>query len=228
MDAWFENTVTGRYVAEKECAFFRQYCDSRAGTVIRHGGRWIMPSENLIGVPADVEMSDSRMAWADGSADMLLLAHRHETAEGMQVLQEACRVLKPGGRLLLTGFNPHSLWRFSAWFDGNILPYREYCLPLPVLKQRLQTLGLRVEYGKFMVYVPAVGNEKALKFWQFLEKAGDRWWPQCAAVYGLVLVKTAVELKFLHEEQYAGDGMVVALSAAKVAESRTGRLNELA
>ena len=40
-----------------------------------------------------------------------------------------------------------------------------------------------------MVYLPAVNSQKGLRFWRFMEKAGDRWWPQCAAVYGLVLVK---------------------------------------
>ena len=81
-------------------------------------------------------MTADAMAWESHSIDVLLMPHSHETAALTQVLHEASRVLKPEGRLVLTGFNPKSLWFFSKWFDGVRLPKREHCLTLPALQLR--------------------------------------------------------------------------------------------
>ena len=69
-----------------------------------------------------------------------------------------------------------------------------------------------------MDYLPAVNSPSALKFWRFMEKAGDRWWPQCAAVYGVVLTKHLIGVHSLPELESAFDGNTVALSTARLAE----------
>ncbi len=51
-----------------------------------------------------------------------------------------------------------------------------------------------------------------------MEKAGDRWWPQCAAVYGVVLTKHLIGIRPLPELESAFDGNTVALSTARLAE----------
>ena len=63
------------------------------------------------------------------------------------------------------------------------------CLPLPVLKSRLAETGWHIESGRFLNYLPSLRSERALRFWRFMEAAGDRWWPHAAAVYALVLSK---------------------------------------
>ncbi|QEY23332.1 class I SAM-dependent methyltransferase [Neisseria animalis] len=213
---WFEYTAAGRYAAEKEKAFFDSHVPQKKQLAVQLGARWLRPSEQIIYVPEDVEMAVCATAWADRSLDMLLMPHTHEYAGcPLLALAEAARVLKVGGRLVLTGFNPHSLWYFSRWFDGKRLPRREHCLSLSELKQHAEALGFSIEYGKFMVYVPAAGSLSALRFWQFLEKAGDRWWPQCAAVYGLVLVKQAAGVHLLPECETQMEEVLV-LGAARV------------
>lgn len=119
---------------------------------------------------------------------------------------------------MLTGFNPYSLWGFSRWFDGERLPEKRFCLPLPELKRQLADVGFDIEFGKFMVYLPPVSSIGQIRFWRFMEKAGDRWWPQCAAVYGLVLVKRAAGVTPLPEwDGYLG-GKALAAGAARVAD----------
>ena len=219
MDVWFENTAMGRYVAQNEAAFFEQHLQYFDGqTVVQQGGEWLGSSENVVAVPRDVLMAADAMAWESHSIDVLLMPHSHETAALTQVLHEASRVLKPEGRLVLTGFNPKSLWFFSKWFDGVRLPKREHCLTLPALKQRLADLDFEVEFGKFMVYLPAVNSQKGLRFWRFMEKAGDRWWPQCAAVYGLVLVKRMAGVTPLPEFEKILGTQTVALGAARISD----------
>lgn len=218
MENWFEQAVCGRYAADKERRFFaaqfRPWSDCVA---VKIGAPWLMPSEkNVISVSEDIAMRPESLALADQSVDWLLMAHAHEYAsQPLQVLAEAARVLKPEGRLVLSGFNPQSLWGLGRWFDGERLPLREHCLTLPAIKRQLRTLGLEIEYGKFMVYVPPVSGARALSFWQFMEKAGDRWWPQHAAVYGLVLVKRMAGVHPLPQLEIETGHLPVALGLAR-------------
>ncbi|WP_082790387.1 methyltransferase [Bergeriella denitrificans] len=210
----------GRYVAQKERAFFAQYAAAGKMRVAQLGGSWLEPSENIVRVPEDVVMKADAMAWARGALDMLLLPHSHEYGGcPLRSLAEASAALQAGGRLVLTGFNPHSLWYASGWFDGVRLPERRHCLALPDLKRHAQALGFAVEYGKFMVYLPPVKGGGAIRFWQGLEKAGDRWWPQHAAVYGLVLVKQAAGVHPLPECRLQTDEAPLVLGAVRVSDS---------
>lgn len=191
MASWFENTLIGQYAAEKERRFFARHMEAYGDVrSVQFGQAWLRPSEKTVYIPEDIKMNAAAMAWDTHTLDMLLLPHSHEFSDApLMVLAEASRVLKPHGKLVLTGFNPHSLWCCCRWFDGKILPKRENCFSLPRFKRYVRQFGFEIEYGQFMVYVPPVQKSGSLKFWRFLEKAGDRWWPQFAAVYGLVLVK---------------------------------------
>ncbi len=218
MNNWFEQTVMGQYVAQKERQFFQKHaCIADNQQAAQIGQAWLRPSEQLIYVPDDVRMVVTEMAWESQSLDVLLLPHSHEYSDSpLLALAEAARVLKHGGKLIVTGFNVNSLWCGSKWFDGKRLPHKKNCLTLPQFKQQIQDLGFEIEYGQFMVYVPPVEQESALKFWQFLEKAGDRWWPQCAAVYGLVLVKRMAGVTPLPELEEELAEQPVALTIARV------------
>ncbi|MCP1660630.1 class I SAM-dependent methyltransferase [Neisseria perflava] len=218
MEEWFVQTAIGRYTAAQEEQFFTRYAPDRAGVVTaKMGGSWLRPSENVIGVPEDVRMEAEQMAWDTQSLDALILPHTHEYAGWPDgVLAEAARVLKPEGCLLLTGFNPVSLWHLSRWFDGKRLPEKGRCRSVSQIRKQAAGLGLQIEYGQFMAYVPPFDSAAAIRFWGFLEKAGDRWWPQCAAVYGLVLVKRMAGVHPLSEFETELEGQAVVLGMAKM------------
>ena len=212
MENWFVSRSIGRYIAEKEQDFFDGHESCRQKTVVQMGAAWLRSREGIIVVPRDVKMDCTAMAWESQSLDCLKMAHSHEySANPSLALAEAARVLKPEGKLVITGFNPYSLWGLSSWFDGRCLPHRSHCFSLPEFKRLIQTLGFEIEYGKFMVYVPPVETAGGLRFWHFLEKAGDRWWPQCAAVYGLVLIKRRAGVHLLPEveTELAEESMVL-------------------
>ncbi|MCF7528896.1 class I SAM-dependent methyltransferase [Neisseria lisongii] len=216
METWFETTAVGRYTAQKERAFFAPYLNGGKDCTVRLGAAWLRPSENVVCVPEDVAMAAELPAFALQSLDCLLLPHTHEySSHPLQTLRAAADMLKHGGRLVLTGFNPHSLWRWRPWFDGIDLPLRRHCLPLPELSNEMKRLGFDMEYGKFMVYIPPVASPKAINRWQFMEKAGDRWWPQAAAVYGLVWVKRFAGVHPLGDRETLPDTLPVALGLAK-------------
>jgi len=127
------------------------------------------------------------------SIDLLLLPHVLECADDPhRILREAERVLIPEGRLIVTGFNPWSLWGAR-----ERLPGLDLLLPTPAhmqvsltrLKDWFKLLSLDMDRGRFGCYAPLCQTEKWLQRWSFLEAAGDRWWPVCGAVYAVSAIK---------------------------------------
>ncbi len=115
------------------------------------------------------------------------------TEDPHQVLREVERVLVPEGHVVITGFNPVSLWGVRQYLTrlgaSPYLPREGRFLTLPRIKDWLKLLSFDVERGRFGCYVPSVRQERWLARWQFMEKAGDRWWPFLGAVYMLTAVK---------------------------------------
>ena len=223
INQWLELSNLGIYLAQQEKTFFgaltKRY--GLLGTSVQFGmPDWnLLPSCSIMQVPDDVRMAPEAMAWTDSSLDLLILPHILECSDTpYQVLAESWRCLKPGGRVLLSGFNPHSLWRLGKCFDGKQLPHPRQCLPLPLLKRYVADLGFTIESGRFMAYVPPVNSERALRRWRFMEAAGNRWWPHAAAVYGVVLLKCQAGMTILPElqEKLADKENAVVLTPAKV------------
>ncbi len=222
INQWFECSELGRYVSRREKDFLYSCAQNhKLGTAVQFGmpAFGVLPECCMIKVPEAVEMLAESMAFADCTLDLLLLPHVLECSNAPdRVLAEAWRCLAAEGRLLLTGFNPHSLWRFGRLLDGKTLPDSSDCLALPRLKQMALAVGFSIEEGRFMAYVPPVRSRQALDRWRFIEAAGDRWWPHAAAVYGLVLVKRQAGMTVLpeFEQQMAAGEVQVALYPAKV------------
>jgi SAM-dependent methyltransferase len=128
------------------------------------------------------------------SVDLVVLPHVLEFAEEPhQVLREVDRVLRPEGRLLVTGFNPVSLWGVRQ--SGCRLLRREW-LPEPAqlitlarLRDWLRLLGHSTDEVVHGCYRPACDTDRWLDRFGFLEQAGDRWWPILGSVYILSAVK---------------------------------------
>ena len=103
---------------------------------------------------------------------------------------EAERVLVPDGHLVLSCFNPMSLW--GAWhsFGGrDAYPWRGRFIHLLRLKDWLSLLGFELAGGAMGCYAPPCTSQKWLDRWRFMDAAGDRWWPFSGAVSFLHAVK---------------------------------------
>ncbi|HEX2649565.1 MAG TPA: methyltransferase domain-containing protein [Burkholderiales bacterium] len=129
---------------------------------------------------------------ANQSVDLVVLPHVLETsADPHLVLREAERVLMPEGQLVISGFNPASLWRlrqiFSARRSGS--PWDARFIGLLRLKDWLHLLGFELNGGRFGRYAPPFANPQWLERCAFMEKAGDRWWPILGGLYVVRAVK---------------------------------------
>jgi SAM-dependent methyltransferase len=134
------------------------------------------------------------LPFATHSIDLVVMPHILEFAsDPHQVLREVERVLVPEGHVVITGFNPASLWglrQFGARLGASpFLPREGRFIALPRVKDWLKLLSFDFARGRFGCYAPSARSATWLNRWRFMEKAGDRWWPVFGAVYLLTAVK---------------------------------------
>jgi SAM-dependent methyltransferase len=136
------------------------------------------------------------------SLDLVVLPHALELARDPHLaLREVERVLRPEGRVVIVGFNPASLWglrqRLSRLGRGMkpgagsslFLPGAPDLIAYRRLRDWLRLLSFEVEAGRFGCFRPPATSEKWLGRFEWMERAGDRWWPVFGAVYALTAVK---------------------------------------
>ena len=199
LDALKANRMPHRWLASDAC-------DNRVlqevnaanrveGTTARaHGQR-------LAGAAPDVQLACdfAALPFPSASLDLVVLPHTLEQhADPHATLREVERVLVPEGRVVICGMNPASLWglrqrrarlyqRFG--FGELFLPSEGDLIGYWRLRDWLRLLSFDVESGRFGCYRPAVMGEDWLERFQWMDRAGARWWPIFGAVYFLVAVK---------------------------------------
>ena len=146
------------------------------------------------------------------SLDLLVLPHTLElSADPHHVLREVERVLVPEGRVVISGFNPYSLWglrqaraRWAARVGLGSLGISRLYLPEAGdfigpgrLRDWLRLLSFEVESERFGCYRPAVRTDKWLQRMAWMDRAGRRWWPIVGAVYFFVAVKRVRGMRLL-------------------------------
>jgi SAM-dependent methyltransferase len=137
---------------------------------------------------------------ATQSIDLLILPHILEfTDRPHQILREVDRVMMPEGRIIITGFNPWSLWGVRRWMGADIrqAPWCGNFISLVRMKDWLSLLGFDVSAGKLTCYVPPVTQEKWLNRFRFMEHAGDRWWAIGGGIYMLEAVKRVQGMRII-------------------------------
>lgn len=141
------------------------------------------------------------------SLDLVVLPHTLELhPDPHATLREVERVLMPEGRVLICGLNPASLWgmrqRRTQWMQRlgwgePYLPQAGDAIGYWRLRDWLRLLSFEVESGRFGCYRPAVRSEVWLQRFQWMDRAGSRWWPIFGAVYFLVAVKRVRGMRLL-------------------------------
>lgn len=125
---------------------------------------------------------------ASQSIDLVLLPHALEFSDQPhQILREVERVLMPEGQVIISGFNPFSLWGMARKLPGlrSALPDQRKFISLPRIKDWLALLGFEVVAGRMCCYAPPIQREAWLQRFRFMEAAGDRWWALAGGVYFL-------------------------------------------
>jgi SAM-dependent methyltransferase len=218
---WFE-TPPGAYLLDWERGQFDRavadlfgYHALQLGLPLLQGLRanrmphqWLACDDPARAGPRAAFLTDfAALPFAEGSLDLVLLPHTLEfSADPHATLREVERVLVPEGRVIICGLNPASLWGLRQrrarlyrrlGFGELFLPDGGAAIGYWRLRDWLRLLSFEVESGHFGCYRPSVRSDKWLGRFEWMDRAGDRWWPIFGAAYFLVAVKRVRGMRLL-------------------------------
>ena len=142
----------------------------------------------------DVWLDSRAWPWPADSLDLVVLPHTLErSADPHACLREVERVLIPEGHVLITGLNPLSWWGchqssalrrqpLGAGLGQSLIAYRR-------LRDWLRLLGFEVQVSRFGGWTPAWSHEGWMQRMDWMDRAGERWWPIFGGVYLLMATK---------------------------------------
>ncbi len=198
--AWLQ-TPLGQYLLARE----RAYIDKTVSDIFGYNALQIglpqcdLLQANRMPLRAIVDRAAGAQLRADGaelpvigaSIDLVLLPHVLEfSANPHQILREVERVLVPDGHVVISCFNPVSLWGMRhSFYKRDAYPWRGRFIHLMRLKDWLALLGFEVAGGAMGCYVPPCASQKWIDRFRFMDAAGDRWWPFSGAVTFLHAIK---------------------------------------
>jgi SAM-dependent methyltransferase len=157
-------------------------------------------STQPIDQPLSLHCEFDALPFPNASIDLVVLPHALELArDPHQALREVERVLVPEGRIIVTVFNPLSLWGLrrcagrlmlgAGLARSPFLPRAGDFIGYRRLRDWLRLLGFEVEAGRFGCWRPPLDNDVWLQRWAWMDRLGESAWPVLGAVYFVVAVK---------------------------------------
>ncbi|KAA3631542.1 MAG: methyltransferase domain-containing protein [Proteobacteria bacterium] len=120
------------------------------------------------------------------SIDLALLPHTLDMVDDPHaLLRELTQAMVPDGHILISGFQPYSLWGLRKWLrlPREQAPWSGHFFSTYRIQDWLSLMGFAIRGGKMLMYRPPLVQQKLFERLRFMEKAGDRWWPMLGGVY---------------------------------------------
>jgi SAM-dependent methyltransferase len=216
MQQWFE-TPPGRYLLAWERAEFDRavadifgYHALQLGLPVldtleanRMPHKWLALDGPALaeggGAPPALVTDFAALPFEENSLDLVVLPHSLElNADPHATLREVERVLVPEGKVVICCMNPASLWGLRQrrahlcqrlGFGELFLPDAGEFIGYWRLRDWLRLLSFEVESSSFGCWRPSMSTEKWLDRFEWMDRAGERWWPIFGAAYFIVAVK---------------------------------------
>ena len=195
-NVWFELGRVGLSAAACEREFFRDALrDVYFQTALQLGlPQWDLTEGAAVRAGRDCMMAAEALPFAAESMDLLLLPHALDDGKSCgAVADEAYHVLAAEGRLVLSGFNPHSVWRLLYRIERKPFPCESGGLPFGRLKEAFEAAGFVFERTEWLAGWPL----------HDVADGGGRQvhgWPATALVYGAVLSKRQAGIRPLDDD----------------------------
>lgn len=205
---WFASPQ-GQYVMTREQVFFdHSVADIFGFNAVQLG----LPQHNLLResrIPllikagkelgVQVWMESEELPFETNSIDLVVLPHVLEfSPHPHQILREVERMLRPEGSVIISGFNPLSLWGMRRKLgQKKEYPWCGNFISLPRMKDWLFLLGFEVSVGRFCCYAPPFASSALLKRSQLLEPEGNHWWSVVGGVYFLQAKKRVPGMRLI-------------------------------
>ncbi|HEX4986074.1 MAG TPA: methyltransferase domain-containing protein [Burkholderiales bacterium] len=209
LSEWFSTTLGARQLEAELDYFDRELADVFGFNAMQIGlpehpylrsnriaFRCVVGTEGAVGLRSDACALPLQAA----SIDLMALPHTLEfSSNPHQVLREVSRVLVPEGHVVLSGFNPWSLWGVRRLLarEPRTFPWCGQFISLPRIKDWMALLGFELAGGRMGSYAPPLSSEKWSHRCRFMESAGDRWWPFAGGVYYLHGVKRVAGMRLI-------------------------------
>ena len=201
LDALQANRMPHKWLALSSLENQTLHCPSRSISEHRKG------LDPVSSPHAALYTDSAALPFPESSLDLVALPHTLELgSDPHSALREVARVLVPEGRVVISGFNPASLWGMRQRRDhlyqrfghkGLFLPDAGEYIGYWRLRDWLRLLDFEVESAQFGCYRPALNSQKWLDRFEWMDHAGKRWWPIFGAVYFLVAVKHVRGMRLL-------------------------------
>jgi len=141
---------------------------------------------------ADIES----LPLASDSMDAVLIHHALDfTADSHRLVREASRVLRPGGRMIILGFNPWSLWGLSKvlrWRSPP--PWNARFITKSRLNDWLSLLDFQMERLEHGGYLPPLKHTGLLAYAPDFDRWLGRWGNPTGGFYMMTALKQRVPL----------------------------------
>ena len=204
---WF-TTETGRLLLDREQVAFERLASQifgfqllQLGILDKHAPFLVnspIKRQTLVGQRIFTDLQNYLAADAQNlpilsdSIDAVVLPHTLDFCrDPQQILREVERVLVAEGRVLISGFNPVSLWGLVAKLKRNKsqVPWVGHFVSYTRLHDWLSLLGFDVETTEVFMFRPPLENKNIMDKLAFLERIGPRVWPRLGSVYMIKAVK---------------------------------------
>lgn len=171
-----------------------------------------------------VECDLHELSILPGTIDLVLLPHTLEFVDNpRQLLSEACKIVKPEGIIVISGFNPYSAWGLKkALSKHRKVPWSGNFVPAFDIKKWLQLADFEMEVQKSLLFRPPFPHSSLYRKLQFLEKIGERCFPFFGGVYMLLARAKVIPLtpiKLQWKQQLSGIRISTTLTGPLVRKS---------
>jgi len=163
--------------------------DSPVGHKIMFAPTWRRGSQQAV---ADNE----ELPLANDSMDVVVVHHALDfTEDSHRLLREVTRVLRPGGQMLIVGFNPYSHWGMWRLFKRKInVPWQARFISKGRLSDWLQLLDLQVDKLRYGLHFPPLKFNRLLKHAARIENFGSQLSSPLGGAYFILCVKQVAPL----------------------------------
>ncbi len=165
-------------------------------STIRHRV-WIHPNAKSEADGSALASRFDKLPVISDGVDLVYLAHCLEFIKNPhEVLRETFRILLPEGHLIISGFNPWSLWGIGRWLGGwtKRAPWHGSFISAARMKDWLSLLGFDVMQTSPYFFRPPINHTKFQQKTFWLEKVGRFCWPFGHGGYVILARKRVITL----------------------------------
>lgn len=175
-------------------------------------------------MPGYIEGDFHELPLLTGSIDLVMLPHTLEFVDNpRQLLSEACRIVKPEGLIIISGFNPYSTWGLRKKLTKHkVAPWSGNFIHSSKVRRWLHLADFAMEKQSSGLFRPPLPQENFYRKLDFLERLGSACLPMSGGVYMLiarakVIPLTPIRLKW---KQQLGGIQVSSTMSGHVVQSQ--------